>query len=401
MAAGEGAVVSAYRFSWSSYVTAELIGDLTAASGVAADAISAIATVRLARLFELTGGLPIVERRLAADERIAVARRILHESVMGALGARTTVPDGFAFEDEPNRRAKRVRAVSRVAVNVAAQSELEALPTVGRVIARRIVDARVQRPFRDTTDLAERIAGLSLDKAHGLASLLRFDVPGSAPANTVSGDLRTDLARLIGLRSEAEPAARVLSTLDALVARAGGNRHPMSGHVRALLPAPESAFIPGDVELLYGRRYYAELPGLLRSAQRRIDVCMFHIALTSPGHPTRRLLEALRDRKRAGTSVRVLVDRDRNWDPYASRAINQPAIDYLRDAGIRVRVDPPGLLLHSKIVVIDDAVVVGSHNWTAGSYFSFDDLSVVIRSVAVRRAQSRRFAALWATGTNA
>ena len=394
--------MSAYRFSWSSYVTAELIGDLAAAGGVAADAIAAIATVRLARLFQLTGGLPIVDRRLAADERIAVARRILHESVMGALGARTTVPDGYAIENAPNRRAKRVRAIPRVAVNVAAQSELEALPTVGRAIARRIVDARVQRPFRNTTDLAERISGLSPEKARGLASLLRFDVPGAAPANSAAvGNLRTDLALLIGLRSEADPAARVLSTLEALVARAGGNRHPMSGHVRSLLPAQDGAFVQSDVELLYGRRYYAELPGLLRSAQRRIDVCMFHIALTSPGHPTRRLLEALRDRKRAGASVRVLVDRDRNWDPYASRAINQPALDYLRDAGVSVRVDPPGLLLHSKFVIIDDMVVVGSHNWTAGSYFSFDDLSVVIRSAAIRRAQSQRFAALWATGMNA
>ncbi len=393
--------MSAYRFSWSSYVTSELIGDLATAGSVAADTIAAIAKVRLARLFELTGGLPIVDRRLTADERIAVARRILHESVMGALGARTAVPDGYAQEDAPNRRAKRARAVPRVAVNVASQSELEALPTVGRVIARRIVDARVQRPFRDTTDLTERIAGLSPEKARGLASLLRFDVPGSAPVNSVSGNLRTDLVLLIGLRSEADPAARVLSTLEALVARAGGNRHPMSGHVRALLPAPEVALIQSDVELLYGRRYYAELPGLLRSARQRIDVCMFHIALTSAGHPTRRLLEALRDRKRAGTSVRVLVDRDRNWDPYASRVINQPALDYLRDAGIRVRVDPPGLLLHSKFVVIDDLVVVGSHNWTAGSYFGFDDLSVVIRSAAVRRAQSQRFAALWATGSNA
>jgi phosphatidylserine/phosphatidylglycerophosphate/cardiolipin synthase-like enzyme len=95
--------------------------------------------------------------------------------------------------------------------------------------------------------------------------------------------------------------------------------------------------------------------------------------------------------------VRVLVDQDRDEDPYRSTVINEIAVGFLRDAGVDVWRDAPATLLHSKFVLIDsDLTVIGSHNWSAGSYFQFDDMSLAIRSAATTAAQRARFDVLWA-----
>ena len=92
----------------------------------------------------------------------------------------------------------------------------------------------------------------------------------------------------------------------------------------------------------------------------------------------------------------MLVDPDRAADPYHSTVINAAAVNFLLDSGISVRVAAPRKLLHSKFLVIDsDRTIMGSHNWSAGSYFGFDDLSVDIESATFARSARRRFAALW------
>jgi len=150
---------------------------------------------------------------------------------------------------------------------------------------------------------------------------------------------------------------------------------------------------------LAGPLYYTRLPRLIGQARIRIDVCMFHIAMPGEKHPTARVLKALGNARRRGVTVRVLVDRDRERDPYLSTIINRPAIDRLQRDRIAVRVDDSDKLLHSKVIVVDDrTVVLGSHNWTAGSYFGFDDLSFLISSEKVCRQQRRRFNELWRRG---
>ena len=77
--------------------------------------------------------------------------------------------------------------------------------------------------------------------------------------------------------------------------------------------------------------------------------------------------------------------------------INKPAVEYLRAAGVSVREDAPDKLLHSKCLTIDDELLlIGSHNWTAGSYFQFDDLTLAIRSAPMVAQQRQRFDQLWA-----
>jgi phosphatidylserine/phosphatidylglycerophosphate/cardiolipin synthase-like enzyme len=154
------------------------------------------------------------------------------------------------------------------------------------------------------------------------------------------------------------------------------------------------------VGLLVGSAYYSRVQRLFDAAATSIDVCMFHVAAPDPGHPTYRLLEALVRAHGRGVAVRVLMDQDREEDPYRSTIVNTPARTYLSGNGVACRFDVSDALLHSKFLLIDGArAVVGSHNWSAGSYFQFDDVTLVVASAALVTAMKARFETLWAAGS--
>lgn len=155
------------------------------------------------------------------------------------------------------------------------------------------------------------------------------------------------------------------------------------------------------VGILEDGEYYKHLPFIIGQAQRSIRLCMFHIVYSSPEHPTGNLLEALVAAKERGVKVQVLMDQDRKDDPYHSLVINTPAARFFAANGIECRLDESDALLHSKYLVIDeDKVVIGSHNWSAGSYFTYKDLSFVVESADLGRELAGRFEAKWRKSTN-
>ena len=218
-----------------------------------------------------------------------------------------------------------------------------------------------------------------------------MDLTGSA------GALFARLARL--WRNPLAPQNdAVLATLDRLLTLCAGKPHPDSVARRARPSRDEaldrlqwkSAMWAG---VLSGDAYALAVARLLKDATQTVDLCMFHIAL---GVETKALVEALIDAAARGVVVRVLVDRDRRDDPYRSTLINSRARKALEAGGVKVRQDPANVLLHSKFMVVDSALVVlGSHNWSAGSLSGYDDTSVVLQSSDLAAVLTLRFDALW------
>jgi phosphatidylserine/phosphatidylglycerophosphate/cardiolipin synthase-like enzyme len=127
---------------------------------------------------------------------------------------------------------------------------------------------------------------------------------------------------------------------------------------------------------------------------------MFHIAAPNPGHPTFALMDALRQAHQRGVTVRVLLDRDGKKDPYLSTIVNSEAKHFFAEAGIACRSDSSARLLHSKYLLLDlKLALIGSHNWSAGSYFGFDDLTLAIASRDLAADLAARFEAQWAAGS--
>jgi hypothetical protein len=395
-----------YKFQWDVFADDTVLRQVLEMAGV--DSPSATTRIRplVAQILKTVGGPGLIETPPAPEDKTAVALRMLQLALDHTL-SRMSLPmssAGYVFREADGSLFDReLTARPMVQVNRAAPAELEALPEIGAVMAERIVGERLANGrYSGSGDLAARVRGIGEQTADLLDTILEYDdfpdIPGSTLGRT--GDLSSDLKTLMTLQRGGTPVERLADSLETIAVACADTPHPYGHHglchPAGSLPPPPTSPEKADVRVLWGYEYYRMLPEWFGAASTAIDVCMFHIALPTSSHPTRRLLDALIDARGRNLSVRVLMDADRDTDPYRSTVINAGAKVYLEAAGVPVRFDPEDRLLHSKFIVIDGSVVVmGSHNWSAGSYFRFDDLSVAIRSRTVGQEQSDRFNSLW------
>lgn len=112
---------------------------------------------------------------------------------------------------------------------------------------------------------------------------------------------------------------------------------------------------------LTGHDLLEDLLDILPRAEKRILVVMFLASSDDQAdHPVRKLVAALEAAHARGVDVLVILD-----DLYLEK--NRNAYRQLQDAGIDVRWDPSGALTHTKLVVADETVWVGSANWTVSA----------------------------------
>lgn len=155
-------------------------------------------------------------------------------------------------------------------------------------------------------------------------------------------------------------------------------------------------------EWLFDEQYVALVRACLIRARRRVLVQQFLIDARPDDDlhgEVRHMLHALADAAHRGLDVRILlaqvvVDRPFPVD------INEPAARFLIKRGVRVRRFPEKLRqLHTKALVVDDQIVIaGSHNWTAGSFRINSETSVAIMSEDCADSVARHFAELWSEG---
>lgn len=390
-----------FRFAWRGLATDAVLQRI----GALAESSAPAAALRepLARILEHTGGLPLTERKLTADEQAAIVLTLLEEAVDRVL-AQVSVPPrmGFALTaPTPAQPQRAVSALPRLDVNRASAAELEALPAIGPMQAAAIVAERESHgAYASLADLADRVRGVGEVTIDTLKNVLEVLQPAAAllPRRPASDELGAKLRALAAHTGGAAPLVEVLRTV---ALEAASHPHPAS---RLQMPRDWTGTRVADpahaasVGAIWSEAYLVQLPALIRAARQRVAVCMFHVA-GGENHPTRQLLTALRDARAAGADVRVLLDRDRRDDPYMSTVINSPARKWLRENGVACRSDSGARLLHSKFVLIDaTTAIIGSHNWTAGSYAEFDDLSLRIDSAPLAAEMWQRFETLWAKG---
>lgn len=388
-----------YKINWSQFVTDASLAIL--AGQVGAPLTQSVAELRpfVASICASAGGLPVSEQPLDEAARTAVVLRLVNEGLAHALhtaneGGRR-VPDNYVQTAGAGMLAEIVTPVTPLNLNTASVKELVPLPGIGPTLAARIVGERLARgAYSSLDDLDRRVEGVGPAIVAKIRYRVRFGSPLEA-TNTAVPDLAWLVARMPG----ATVWEQLVAALDAVATACAADPHPATKEYQPrdfdlALAEPES--LADWVGVLSGLDYFRRLPALLQNVTTSLDVCLFHIALPEPTHPTRLLLEALVAAHNRGVAVRVLLDADRPEDPYRSSVINAPAQVYLTAAGIPVQFDSTERLLHSKYLVADGSLVIlGSHNWSAGSYFAYDDLSLVIQSVELAQTLSARFVSLW------
>jgi hypothetical protein len=259
-----------------------------------------------------------------------------------------------------------------------------------------IMERRVRGCYKDTNDLEVRVKGIGKKTAMQIKGYCSFR---SHPISMYKTRQLEGLLKSLLESSEGSSEKRLLHILEYIVARTAVRRH-----LRWYVDKEYGNKLPSAlhdcewVGILQGKEYYSWLCSAISESKKMIDVAMFHMTLPSEQHPARKLLEGLVDAKKRGVEVKVLLDRDRKDDPYKSTVINSRAKKFLEDNGVVVLSDKPNMLLHSKMVLVDlDIAVIGSHNWTIGSYFEYDDVSVTLKSKSLVEELRARFSKLWKT----
>jgi phosphatidylserine/phosphatidylglycerophosphate/cardiolipin synthase-like enzyme len=146
--------------------------------------------------------------------------------------------------------------------------------------------------------------------------------------------------------------------------------------------------------LLFDEDYFTLTSELLKSATKSIRIIMFYMRYDSRGKTSLSdlLVEEVLAAKSRGVDVQVILDRDREGDVFRSRMINSNAFKALSEAGAVVIFDESDRATHTKLVVVDDQhVILGSHNWTEGSLKTYNDTSVYISSKALAKSYIYNF----------
>ncbi|MCP5068399.1 MAG: DUF655 domain-containing protein [bacterium] len=388
---------------WSELVTDDLLADVSDAAGIPADPPPDWTTPYLASVFEAHGRVPLVEGDASPDALTRIASGLLLRALQCAASefGYTRTRSGLYLGDDAQFDRMAI-AFARVSVNTGTIDELEALPVIGPALAKKIVDERQKAgAFTSFEDLQARVAGFGFKSAEALLDLLTFEKLSDNSASLAPPDLELSalLRRLLSRIDHGDPEARLRALLDHLAASADRGPPPLPRAYDPLNADSPPVFDEVPVEkvgVLLGSDYYFQLLELIAHADTSVFVLMFHAALPDEHHPTRQLLTALAAAKARGLDVRVILDRDRDTDPYKSSVINAAAHTFLNGHGVPCRFDSPERLLHTKLVILDGRLsLVGSHNWSAGSYFQFDDLTLAVYSEQVAGRYVERFEASW------
>jgi phosphatidylserine/phosphatidylglycerophosphate/cardiolipin synthase-like enzyme len=149
--------------------------------------------------------------------------------------------------------------------------------------------------------------------------------------------------------------------------------------------------------LILDGEYLPYVNALLSKAKLSVYVMMFFIKYEEgKRYPVNALVDNLVAAQRRGVDVKVILDRDPDAGVVGSRLVNEPAFRYLKEKGVSVVYDDASRMTHSKLILVDaKTVVLGSHNWTAGSLMAYDDTSVRIESVDLARRFKLSFDGYW------
>jgi hypothetical protein len=346
--------------------------------------------------------------------------------------ALATAPLRRSFDAEADWH-ETAQAATPTGLRSATHAERVALPVLGDALARDVARFLANRPDAGLDDLQE-INGIGpagiralretayVDRprpgltsptlaafagAPGFVTLIR--VFEASDAMIVFGDALT-VPRRLTAAAGGSTQGRLVDVLTTMVASAeaasfdaGGvmaseakawlHRHRRHEEIMATAK-------PASGAILVNAAYVEAVRDAIVGAQTSVCVMMFLGTSSQPvngGVGPETLVEAL-ETASPNVSVRVILDQDDGGEPYLSAIINKPLYDRLKAAGIPVKFDEKDVLLHSKIVVVDERIaVVGSHNWTRSGLNTTHEISILADQADTAAAFQARFDALWNT----
>jgi phosphatidylserine/phosphatidylglycerophosphate/cardiolipin synthase-like enzyme len=162
-------------------------------------------------------------------------------------------------------------------------------------------------------------------------------------------------------------------------------------HIEPNITAIEEDYVS---KILINENYFEKLLDELTNAKQNINISMFYFSFHKEKDSiTSKILAILASKVKNKVKVQVILDRDRPTDIYSSFKANKKRFDELKKLGINVKFDKKEVASHAKLIIIDnEKVFIGSHNWTYGSYKKHEETSVLIESKKLAHEYNRIFA---------
>jgi phosphatidylserine/phosphatidylglycerophosphate/cardiolipin synthase-like enzyme len=142
-----------------------------------------------------------------------------------------------------------------------------------------------------------------------------------------------------------------------------------------------------DVKVVLDREYFEVARGLLKNAEKSIQMMMFEANFYAdhPGSPSNILIGELISARKRGIKVEVILESNERGDRTAER--NRLTGRMLSKEGVEVIYDPVFVTTHAKLIIIDERIsLLGSTNWTYYSLTSNHEVGVLIESREVAQA---------------
>ena len=120
-----------------------------------------------------------------------------------------------------------------------------------------------------------------------------------------------------------------------------------------------------------------------------IDGAQHTLLVQAYGFTDPQIIHAIGEAEKRGVTVRVILDKENRQPRYTGAT-------YLRNAGVPVRIDDKVAIAHNKVMVIDDATVIGgSYNYTRSAEDKNAENVTFTSSACVAKLYSGNFERRW------
>ena len=152
-----------------------------------------------------------------------------------------------------------------------------------------------------------------------------------------------------------------------------------------------------QVKAVIGSDYPKIVVPLITQATQKINIIMYEWKWYSHEQAggMEKLNLAILDRARSGVKINVLLNIESMG--HAITKINSRTASFLQQRGVIVKFGQVGVATHAKMVLIDDKYcIVGSHNYSKGSFTRNQECSVLMEGGEAIRPFIDYFNLLWA-----
>jgi phosphatidylserine/phosphatidylglycerophosphate/cardiolipin synthase-like enzyme len=148
-------------------------------------------------------------------------------------------------------------------------------------------------------------------------------------------------------------------------------------------------------KIINNRDYFFNVDTLLRGANSSILIIMYEITKSSDSLSNiEQLKKNLTDKAKEGIAVKVILEYS-NYNTSLNQ-YNSDAKILLENGGVDVKFDNDMIITHSKLIIVDDnAIVIGSANWSNSALDNNNETSIIIDDFNINSTYTNYFNSLW------